>query len=62
MDCKFCKELNEEKQNIRVDEIYINCAGHYNYSIPIICCPVCGTMLDKYKKMNKSELEHVINY
>jgi hypothetical protein len=47
--CKACKELNEEKNDIDIYGIHISGAGYYNYEMPIIHCPVCGTILDKYK-------------
>lgn len=56
--CKYCTELNEEKEKIRVDDIYIENAGHYHYSIPIRHCPVCGKILDKYKGLTKEQIEY----
>ena len=47
--CKFCKELNEEIEEMRIDEIYIEAAGYYIYYCPIKYCPNCGTILNKYK-------------
>lgn len=46
--CEYCKDLNKEKNDIRIDGIYISGAGYYNYCIPIRCCPYCGTKLKKY--------------
>ena len=60
--CNTCKELNEEKERIKVSEIYIERAGYYSYNMPVIHCPVCGNMLDKYAKMTKEELEYTLNY
>ena len=56
--CKYCDELNEEKEKITVDEIQLHPSGWYNYHIPIYCCPVCGTRLDKYKDYT---LEQILN-
>ena len=47
--CKYCKQLNEEKEEITIDQIEIGCDGFYDYSCPIRHCPNCGTILDKYK-------------
>jgi hypothetical protein len=58
--CKFCKELNEEKEKIRVDGIFIERAGYYKYDMPVIYCSVCGTMLDKYKGLTEYQLELII--
>ena len=60
--CNTCKELNEEKERFKVSEIYIERAGYYSYNMPVIHCPVCGNMLDKYAKMTKEELEYTLNY
>jgi len=49
MPCNFCKELNEEKEEIEIDEIYIRCAGHFYWDCPIRYCPNCGDLLKKYK-------------
>lgn len=48
--CKWCKELNAEKGEIRIDEIYIDIAGYYQYDCPIRHCPYCGKMLNKYNQ------------
>ena len=49
-ECQYCKELNEEKNEIRVDEIYIyGNGGYYGWRCPIICCPYCGKKLKKYE-------------
>lgn len=50
--CKFCNELNEEKERMWIDEIYIASAGYYKYRMPIIHCPYCGEILDKYKNQS----------
>lgn len=47
--CKTCNELNTEKEKMEITCIKLERAGHFNYSIPIIHCPVCGTVLNKYK-------------
>lgn len=56
--CKWCKELNEEKEKMTVDTIYLHPSGYYNYYIPIYCCPVCGKRLNKYKEYS---LEALLN-
>ena len=56
--CKYCKELNEEKEKIRIEEIYIAKAGCYSYSMPLRHCPVCGNILDKYKGLTKEQLDY----
>ena len=52
------QELNEEKEKIRIDSIYINNAGYYNYTIPIIHCPRCGKRLDKYKDLTDEQINY----
>lgn len=47
-DCKYCKEFNEEKKEITIDEIMIG-TTYYIYECPIKYCPNCGTILNKYK-------------
>lgn len=46
--CTTCKELNEEKNEISIDSIYIQSAGYYNWHRVIKFCPDCGKILDKY--------------
>ena len=60
--CKYCKELNEEQCRMFVDGLYINGTGYYNYSIPIIYCPKCGKMLDKYINKDGTPNEYEIKY
>lgn len=60
--CKYCKDFNEEKQDIEVDGIKIRSAGYYNYSVPIIYCPACGKILNKYKNRTKEQIEMLIEY
>jgi len=48
-ECIYCRDLNEEKENIQITGIHISKAGHYNYYCPLKYCPVCGTILNKYK-------------
>ena len=47
--CKWCDELNTEPNDMRIEEIYISGAGYYGYYTPIIYCPKCGTILNKFK-------------
>lgn len=54
--CEYCEELNTESEMISTDEILLNLSGHFYYSMPIIYCPNCGEMLDKYKD-NKDMIE-----
>ena len=56
MACSFCKDLNEEKEDIKVTEIYISGAGYYGYGIPINYCPKCGEILKKYIVGQKPKL------
>jgi hypothetical protein len=49
MSCKYCKELNKEKEKIAIDDIHIRTAGYFGYYCPIRYCPNCGKILDKYK-------------
>ena len=56
--CKYCKELNEEKEKIRIEEIYISNAGYYNYDMPLRHCPVCGKILNKYKDLSKEQIKY----
>lgn len=53
-ECLFCKDLNEEKNDIKVTEIYIHGAGHYNYGMPINFCPNYGKILKKYDKIENN--------
>jgi len=48
--CKFCEELNSETQKMRIQEIYIGTAGHFQYCCPINYCPACGTKLNQRKE------------
>ena len=48
--CKYCEGLNEEKEEIRMEEIYIEAWGYFRYECPVKYCPNCGTILNKYKK------------
>jgi len=59
--CRFCRDLNDEKEHINVDEIEIQ-GRYYHYSMPIIHCPVCGKILDKYKGKSNEELKALIEY
>lgn len=56
--CKVCIELNEEKEEMRIEEIYISNTGYYNYDAPIIHCPKCGKRLDKYKDLSDKQIEN----
>jgi anaerobic ribonucleoside-triphosphate reductase len=47
--CQYCKDLNTEKEEMKIVEIYIQRAGYYGYRCPIKYCPNCGKILDKYK-------------
>jgi hypothetical protein len=42
--CKYCKELNKEKETINICEIEID-GSSYFYSCPINYCPNCGKKL-----------------
>ena len=48
--CKYCKELNQEEEDITIDEIEIGACGNYGYRCLIKYCPACGTMLNKYRE------------
>lgn len=54
--CKWCDELNQEKEKISTDTIRLSSSGYYNYRIPFYCCPVCGTRLKKYEKYSLEQL------
>lgn len=60
--CEYCKELNTEPNRMYIDGLYINNAGYYNYRMPIICCPYCGKLLDKYKRKDGTPSEYAIKY
>lgn len=60
--CMYCEELNEEKEFIETDTIKISRAGYFNYHMPIIHCPACGTILDKYKNMSKEEINNILDH
>ena len=47
--CKYCKDFNEEKEDIQITQLEIGTDGYYNYECPIKYCPNCGMMLRKYK-------------
>ena len=47
-NCKYCKDLNDEKCDIEVYQIVIN-GRYYNYDMPIKFCPNCGKELKKSK-------------
>lgn len=49
--CKYCEELNEEKEDIEIEEIYLKHSGHFGYRCPVKHCPACGIILDKYKSV-----------
>ena len=56
--CEWCDELNAAQmeismagtrvREISVTEIHISGYGYYNYCIPIVFCPNCGTKLKGY--------------
>jgi len=48
-ECKYCKGLNEEKEDMQIIQLEIGIDGYYNYECPIKCCPNCGKLLEKYK-------------
>lgn len=58
--CKYCKGLNEEKEPMTVDTIELHPSGFYNYHIPIIHCPACGKVLNKYNGIDKKVLKEQI--
>lgn len=48
-DCQFCRELNKEKTEIDIKDIFIHGdCGYYKWSCPIRYCPYCGKKLKKY--------------
>jgi rubrerythrin len=47
--CKYCKDFNEEKNDMEIYEIDIIGVGYFFYDCPIRYCPACGKILDKYK-------------
>jgi len=49
MKCKYCKDFNEEKEDMQITQLEIGTDGYYNYECPIKYCPNCGTILEKYK-------------
>lgn len=48
-ECEYCKDLNEEKYDVEIHEVYIQ-GGYYNWGCMIRYCPYCGRKLDKYKE------------
>ena len=56
--CKWCKELNEEKEKMTVDTIHLHPSGYYNYYVPIYYCPACGTRLKKYEGYTADQLKN----
>ena len=53
--CYWCDALNEETSEISVTEIRIRGYGYFNFGIPIIHCPACGTKLKRYSLATKEE-------
>ena len=49
MKCKYCKDFNEEKEDMQIVKLEIGTDGYYNYECPIKYCPNCGMILEKYK-------------
>lgn len=47
-ECKYCKDFNEESEEIRIEQIQVSTLGYYNYDCPIKYCPSCGKVLDRY--------------
>ena len=40
-ECKICKELNEEKEQVTITEVKI--AGwYYHWGCDVMYCPACG--------------------
>lgn len=60
--CEYCKELNTEPNRMYTDGLYINCAGYYNYRMPIIYCPYCGKLLNRYKKEDGTPNRYEMHY
>lgn len=58
--CKYCKDLNEEKERITIEELHLHPSGYYNYSIPLIHCPNCGKILNKYKYLTQKQINNGI--
>ncbi|MBU5333591.1 hypothetical protein KQI61_15435 [Anaerocolumna aminovalerica] len=54
--------MNEEKEHLEIDTIKIQHAGYYNYHMPIIYCPICGTVLNKYKNIDKTGIKRFVTY
>lgn len=44
--CNYCKELNEEKNKIEIEQIYTG-DGYFDWSCVINFCPYCGEKLNK---------------
>ena len=53
-ECEHCKDFNQEKENIKVTDINVG-GTFYNYDCPIIYCPNCGKLLNKYKGKVKTK-------
>ena len=53
-ECQYCNDFNNEKEEMIIDKIYIQTAGHFWYQCPIKYCPNCGKILNKYKN-NKED-------
>lgn len=49
-NCSYCKDFNEEKEEIGITELRLGNDGYYNYECPIKYCPNCGKILNRYKK------------
>ena len=56
--CKYCKDLNKEKEKITIEELRLHPSGYYNYHIPILHCPYCGKRLNKYKHLTQEQINN----
>lgn len=42
--CIYCKDFNEEKEDIEISEVIVE-GLHYQYHCPLKHCPNCGEKL-----------------
>ena len=49
--CRWCKELNKEDAMINITQVFVG-MSYCSFHCPIMYCPVCGKVLDRYKEKN----------
>jgi len=52
--CKYCKDFNEEKEEMNMSQLEIS-GSYYNYECPINFCPNCGLKIKQNVKRNEND-------